>query len=102
MEGNSHAANYTYQIIGLQALVSTVRATGAAVPASPATIPDSAAGAKNIIMLGGIAYANSLVQWLEYAPKDPTGNLNRYCLLHYAEEDDQYLCRKSRRVLALL
>ena len=32
-------------------------------------------GAKNLILLGGIAYSNSLAQWVEYAPKDPMNNL---------------------------
>lgn len=57
--GNSHLQNYSYNIVGFQDLVNTVRATGA----------------QNVIMLGGINYANSLVQWLQYMPIDPTGNL---------------------------
>ena len=31
-------------------------------------------GAKNLILLGGIAYSNSLAQWISYAPQDPANN----------------------------
>jgi len=41
----------------MQELVNTIRITGA----------------NNIIMLGGLQYSNSLVQWLKYKPDDPTG-----------------------------
>ena len=43
----------------MQKLVTTIRNTGA----------------KNIIMLGGLQYANALSQWLKYEPKDPLNNL---------------------------
>lgn len=32
-------------------------------------------GANNLILLGGIAYSNSLAQWVDYAPKDPLNNI---------------------------
>jgi hypothetical protein len=32
-------------------------------------------GANNVIMLGGLRYANSLSQWLKYKPTDPLNNL---------------------------
>jgi len=48
-----------YRVSGMQTLVDTVRATGA----------------KNVILLGGLAYSNDLGQWLTYRPTDPTGNL---------------------------
>ena len=32
-------------------------------------------GAKNLLLLGGIAYSNSLAQWVEYAPNDPLNNI---------------------------
>jgi len=32
------------------------------------------AGATNILMLGGLAYSNSLAQWLQYQPQDPLNN----------------------------
>jgi endoglucanase len=43
----------------MQTLVSTVRA----------------AGVKNVIMLGGLAYSNDLTEWLKYEPKVPDHNL---------------------------
>jgi hypothetical protein len=43
----------------MQELVDAVRATGA----------------RNVIMLGGVQYANSLSGWLANKPADPTGNL---------------------------
>jgi endoglucanase len=48
-----------YSVAGMQSLVDTVRA----------------AGAKNVIMLGGLAYSNDLTEWLKYEPKDPDHNL---------------------------
>lgn len=47
-----------FQAAGMQTLVSTVRETGA----------------KNVLLLGGLAYSNSLAQWLSYAPTDPLNN----------------------------
>jgi len=43
-----------YPVAGMQDLVSTVRS----------------AGATNVLMLGGLAYSNSLAQWAKYAPND--------------------------------
>jgi len=43
-----------YGVAGMQELVNAVRSTGAT----------------HILMLGGIAYSNSLTQWLTYAPND--------------------------------
>ncbi|MFG2956705.1 cellulose binding domain-containing protein [Streptomyces sp. NPDC048291] len=48
-----------YQVAGMQSLVDAVRG----------------AGAKNVIMIGGLAYSNDLGQWLTYKPTDPAGNL---------------------------
>jgi len=50
---------FSYEAAGMQGLVTTVRNTGAT----------------NVILLGGLAYSNSLAQWLQYKPYDPTGNL---------------------------
>jgi endoglucanase len=52
-------AGIAYPVAGMQTLVNTVRATGA----------------RNVIMLGGLAYSNNLSQWLAYEPKDPDHNL---------------------------
>ena len=49
----------TYQVAGMQTLVSAVRG----------------AGANNLILLGGLEYSNDLTQWLTYEPTDPAGNL---------------------------
>ncbi len=48
-----------YQTAGMQELVNAVRCTGAT----------------NVIVLGGVAYASHLSQWLTYRLTDPTGNL---------------------------
>ncbi|MFC0542807.1 cellulase family glycosylhydrolase [Kutzneria chonburiensis] len=52
-------AGIPYQVAGTQSLVSAVRS----------------AGADNVIMVGGLAYANDLSQWLTYEPTDPLHNL---------------------------
>jgi hypothetical protein len=44
-----------YQIVGMQTLVNTIRATGATQP----------------VMVGGLDYANDLTQWADHAPDDP-------------------------------
>ncbi|MFJ7077044.1 cellulose binding domain-containing protein [Streptomyces sp. NPDC098781] len=48
-----------YEVAGMQDLVDAVRGTGA----------------RNPILLGGLAYSNDLSQWLTYRPTDPAGNL---------------------------
>lgn len=32
-------------------------------------------GAKNLLILGGLAWSNSLAQWMTYAPSDPANNI---------------------------
>ncbi|MFI1068380.1 cellulose binding domain-containing protein [Streptomyces puniciscabiei] len=49
----------SYEVAGMQDLVDSIRS----------------AGAKNVIMAGGLAYSNDLSQWLTYKPTDPAGNL---------------------------
>jgi len=49
----------SYQVAGMQSLVNAVRS----------------AGAKNVIMLGGLTWANNLTQWMTYEPSDPDHNL---------------------------
>ena len=49
----------SFEAAGMQELVNAVRATGAT----------------NVILLGGVRYANALSQWLAYKPVDPIGNL---------------------------
>ncbi|PAZ09942.1 cellulose-binding protein [Streptomyces sp. SA15] len=48
-----------YEVAGMQDLVDSIRDTGA----------------RNLILVGGLAYANDLSQWLTYKPTDPAGNL---------------------------
>ena len=57
--GSACSAGISYHVAGMQTLVNTVRG----------------AGANNVIMLGGLAYANDLTQWLAYEPTDPDHNL---------------------------
>jgi aryl-phospho-beta-D-glucosidase BglC (GH1 family) len=52
-------AGIGYRVAGMQTLVNAVRSTGAA----------------NVIMLGGVAWANNLGQWLSYLPVDPDHDL---------------------------
>jgi len=48
-----------FKAAGMQSLVDIIRSTNAT----------------NIIMLGGINYANSLTRWIEYKPRDSLNNL---------------------------
>ncbi|GAA4918644.1 cellulose binding domain-containing protein [Streptomyces coeruleoprunus] len=48
-----------YEVAGMQDLLDAVRATGA----------------RNLVLVPGVAYSNDLSQWLAYAPTDPAGNL---------------------------
>jgi endoglucanase len=57
--GGSACAGFSYKVAGMQTLVNAVRGTGA----------------KNVIMLGGLNYANNLSGWLKYEPRDPAHNL---------------------------
>lgn len=52
-------AGIDYQAAGMQQLVDAVRSTGA----------------ENVILAGGIRFANTLSQWLTYRPRDPLGQL---------------------------
>jgi hypothetical protein len=52
-------AGIGYQVAGMQSLVSAVRSTGA----------------KNVLMLGGLAWSNDLTEWLQHKPADPDHNL---------------------------
>ena len=49
----------SYEAAGMQELVSAVREVGA----------------KQLILLGGVQYSNSVSRWLDYAPQDPLENL---------------------------
>lgn len=48
-----------FQVAGMQTLLNAVRTTGA----------------RNLVLIPGVAYSNDLRQWLTYKPNDPAGNL---------------------------
>ncbi len=54
-----NCAGMDFQAAGMQEIVDTIRG----------------AGAKNVIMLGGVQYSNGLSQWLKYKPDDSENNL---------------------------
>ncbi|MEV7871200.1 cellulose binding domain-containing protein [Streptomyces sp. NPDC088124] len=47
-----------FRVAGMQSLLDAVRATGA----------------RNLVLIPGIAYSNDMRQWLKYRPSDPAGN----------------------------
>ena len=57
--GSSCSPAIPYAVAGMQTLVDTIRATGA----------------DNVIIAGGLQYADDLTEWLKYEPKDPDHNL---------------------------
>jgi endoglucanase len=59
LNGGSDCVGIDYTVAGMQSLVNAVRSTGA----------------NNVIMLGGLEYANDLTQWLQYEPTDPDHDL---------------------------
>ena len=59
LKGGSACPGFGYQAAGMQTLVNAVRATSA----------------NNVIMLGGLFFANDLSEWLRYEPRDPDHNL---------------------------
>ncbi len=52
-------AGVSFPVAGMQELVTAVRSVGAT----------------NVVMLGGLAWANDLSQWLAYKPVDPLNNI---------------------------
>jgi hypothetical protein len=54
-----HCAGVPFAAAGMQELIDVVRQTGT----------------PNVILLGGVQYANALTQWLDRRPMDPLGNL---------------------------
>jgi endoglucanase len=59
LRGGSACAGISYKVAGMQSLVTAVRSVGA----------------KNVIMLGGLNWANDLTGWLANEPADPDHNL---------------------------
>jgi len=58
-DGGSACAGIGYPVVGMQTLVNVIRA----------------AGASNVIMIGGIGFATDLSGWLANEPADPDHNL---------------------------
>jgi hypothetical protein len=59
LQGGNDCVGISYPVAGMQTLVNAIRGMGAS----------------NVIMLGGLDYANDLTQWLAYEPTDPDHNL---------------------------
>jgi hypothetical protein len=59
LRGGTACAGISYRVAGMQSLVTAIRS----------------AGARNVIMLGGLGYSNDLTGWLRHQPKDPDRNL---------------------------
>ena len=59
LRGGTACAGIGYRVAGMQSLVSAIRSTGA----------------HNVIMIGGLEYANDLTGWLRHEPRDPDHNL---------------------------
>ncbi len=59
LRDGGYCPGFSFWAAGMQVIVSIVRETGA----------------KNIILVGGLAWSNSLAQWLEYMPYDPEKNI---------------------------
>jgi hypothetical protein len=57
--GSACSPGISYHVAGMQTLVNAVRATRA----------------DNVIMVGGLSFANDLSEWLKYEPVDPDHNL---------------------------
>jgi endoglucanase len=59
LHGGNACPGISYQVVGMQSLVTAIRATGAS----------------NVIMLGGLEYSNDLTGWLSHEPSDPGHDL---------------------------
>jgi len=59
LHGGVACVGISYPVAGMQSIVNAIRSTGA----------------HNVIMIGGLAWANDLSQWLAHEPVDPDHNL---------------------------
>jgi endoglucanase len=59
LRGGVYCQGLGYQAVGMQALVTAIRS----------------AGARNVILLPGLTWANDLSGWMRHAPRDPYRNL---------------------------
>jgi len=69
----------TYDAVGMQAIVDTIRATGATQP----------------VMVGGLSYANDLSGWLAHEPTDPEHQLVASFHNYFGEACDSSACWSS-------
>jgi hypothetical protein len=59
LDGGSACPGLGYQAVGMQTLLNAVRSTGA----------------RNVVMVAGIGWADDLSEWLQYKPSDPDHEL---------------------------
>jgi endoglucanase len=59
LRGGNYCPGLGYRAAGMQSLVTAIRS----------------AGARNVILLAGLAWANNMSGWLRHAPRDPDRNL---------------------------
>jgi endoglucanase len=69
----------SFPVAGMQSLVTSVRSTGAT----------------NVILLGGVQYANALSQWLTYEPNDPLSNLAASTHIYHGQVCSSVSCFNS-------
>ncbi len=77
--GGKSCPGISYKVAGMQELVTKVRAKGAS----------------NVIMLGGIGFANILDQWGAYEPTDPDNQLAASFHAYQASECNNETCWNS-------
>ena len=78
-DGSTVDDSDTYEAVGMQALVTAIRATGASQP----------------ILLGGLSYANDLSGWIANEPTDPDNQLSASFHNYYGESCDGTSCWNS-------
>ncbi len=78
-DGSTVDDSDTYVAVGMQALVSAIRATGASQP----------------IVVGGLSYANDLSGWIANEPSDPDHQLAASFHNYYGESCDSAACWNS-------
>ena len=77
--GTPYSANASWNAVGMQTLVDTVRATGA----------------KNPIMVGGLEWANDMTGWLAHEPSDPLSSIVAAWHVYPGESCSSDTCRTS-------
>ena len=77
--GTPYTNSMTWNTVGMQTLVDTVRATGA----------------KNPIMVGGLDWANDMSGWLAHEPSDPLNSIVAAWHVYPGESCSSDACRTS-------